>query len=432
MRFRLAVLVSVLIAVGGVTTPSLVSAAPRHNHHLTIAVSRNPILAGQGVVIYGQLKGVGNAGQVIRLYHHLADSGQGYSQVGTTITNASGFYEFIREEQVVETNRSWFVSGPVGTHSRTLHERVEALVSIAANPTSTDTNHNVVFSGQVTPNHAYERVYLQQQQGSGDDWHTLSSTQLGAGSQYTIAHRFRVPGIRDLRVLFRGDHRNIRGASDPVTVNIEQAQVPGFTIKSSQPISPAGSSVTISGVLDQPGTTTPEPSTPVQLWGRTADQRHYAVMANGTTGSDGSYSFNQSNLTTNTVYYVATVPSKGVKRRHTAVLFQGVQDVLTLQPAASVVAVGQTVTLTGSVTPVKPDHIVYLQVQGKDGDWHNVEVQVTQNDGTYQFTWTPGTPGTFMLRARMFHDENNVGAASQPPVTVTATLPPASSLPPGS
>jgi hypothetical protein len=431
MRFRLAVLVSVLVAAAGISTPGPVSAAPKHNHHLTIAATPNPILAGEGVLIYGQLNGPGSAGQVIRLYHHLDGSGQGYTLIGTTTTNSFGFYEFTREEQVVETNRSWFVRGPDASHSRTVHERVAPLVSIAANPTTTDTNHRVVFSGQVTPNHANERVYLQAQSGSGDDWHTLASNQLGAGSEYQIAYRFRVPGVRDLRVLFRGDDRNIRGASDPVTVNIQQAQVPGFTISSSHPIAPAGSSVTISGVLDQPGTTTPEPNTPVQLWGHTADKRGYTMLANGTTRADGSYSFSQSALTANTDYYVATVPTKGVKRRHTAVLFQGVQDVLTMQASSPAVLVGQSVTFTGTVVPVKADHIIYLQRQGKDGEWHNVQVQVTHSDGTFQFTSTLGDPGTFKFRARMFHDEQNVGGAS-PPVTVTATLPPVSSLPPAS
>jgi hypothetical protein len=431
MRFRIAVLASVLMGFGGLAAPSLTTAAPRHNHHLTIAATPNPILAGQGVVIYGHLQGPGNAGQVIRLYHHLADSGPGYTLVGSTTTNSAGFYEFTREEQVVETNRNWYVVGPDGSHSRTVHERVAPLVKIAADPTSTDTNHRVVFSGQVTPNHAFERVYLQQQQSTGDDWRTLTSTQLGAGSAYQLAYRFRVPGVRDLRVLFKGDARNIRGASDPVTVDIQQAQVAGFTINSSKPIAPAGESVTISGVLDQPGTSAPEPNTAVQLLGRIADQRRFTVLANGTTGADGSYSFTQSNLTTNTVYEVATVPTKGVKRRHTAALFQGVQDVLTMQASSPTVQVGQTVTFTGSVSPVKADHIVYLQAQGKDGEWHNLQVQVTHTDGTFQFTWNAGAPGTFKFRARMFHDEHNVGGASTP-VAVTATLPPPSSLPPAS
>ena len=54
-------------------------------------------------------------------------------------------------------------------------------------------------------------------------------------------------------------------------MTVEQKQVPGFTIHSSDPIITDGQSVTLSGVLDQPGSATPEPSTSVTLYGRIGD-----------------------------------------------------------------------------------------------------------------------------------------------------------------
>ena len=141
MRLRLAVLACTLTAVGTIAAPTLASAAPRHNHHLTIAATPNPIISGDGVLIYGQLKGADNAGQTIALYHHIADSNTGYTLIGTTTTDCLRVLRVHpRAEGVVETNRSWFVRGPDGSHSRTIHERVSALVSIAASTTSTDTN----------------------------------------------------------------------------------------------------------------------------------------------------------------------------------------------------------------------------------------------------------------------------------------------------
>jgi hypothetical protein len=431
MRLRIAMLACALTALGSVAIPSLASAAPRHNHHLTIAATPNPVIAGEGVLIYGRLLGAANAGQTIQLYHHLLGSGQGYTLVSTTTTDASGYYEFPRAEGVVYTNRNWFVRGPDGSHSRTVHERAIALVSIATSTTSTDTNHEIVFTGAVTPDHPYERVFLQEQAGSSDDWRTLASAQLDGNSTYTIAYRWRRPGVHDVRVVFRGDDRDLRGVSDPVTVNLQQAQVPDFTINSSAPISETGSAVKISGTLDQLGTTTPEPSTVVQLWGRAPHQKHYAVLADGTTGSDGSYSFNQPNLTTNTVYYVATLPVPHTARRHTALLFQGVRDMVRIQASSSSATTGQAVTFTGTVMPDKAGHVIYLQKLGKDNDWHTVEVRIVRNDSTFQFGWTIGSPGTHTFRARTTSDADNVGSASAP-VSITATAPPASTLLPAS
>ena len=227
-------------------------------------------------------------------------------------------------------NTNWFARGPDASHSRTVHEQVQALVKANAGTTSTDTAHPIVFTGTVTPNHAGGSVFLQEQRGSSDDWQTLKSGRLDANSNYSIAYRWRRPGERDVRVVFRSDDRNLRGVSDPVTVDIQQAQVPGFTISSSSPITDEGTTVTISGVLDQAGTTTPEPNTVVQLWGRSALQHRFVVLADETTRSDGSYSFNQP-ATTNTVYFVATIQLGHQKPRHTALLYQGVRDVVTMQ-----------------------------------------------------------------------------------------------------
>lgn len=428
MRLRLRVLACALTVLGSIAAPGLASAAPRHNHHLTIAAVPNPIVAGEGVVIYGRLFGANNADRPIRLYHHLNGSGEGFTLIGKTMTDPSGYYEFTREVNVVETNREWFVRGPDGAHSRTVDERVQAQISLAASTTSSDTAHPIVFTGHVDPNHAFERVVLQEQNGSSDDWTTLASDQLGPGSNYLIAYRWRIPGAHDVRVLFRGDARNMKSVSDPVTVIIQQAQVAGFTINTSDPIVGPDGSATISGVLNQAGINNP---VPVQLLGRQADQRHFVVLADGSTDSNGNYSFTQTGLNDNTLYYVATMRMPHTPRRHTALLLEGVKDAVTMQPSTSNTTTGQTVTFTGTVLPDKAGHVIYLQKQGKDGDFHTVEIAIVRGDSTFQFTWTIGSPGTHVFRARITSDEHNIGSVSAP-VTVNATAPPVSTLPPAS
>lgn len=431
MQARIALLAAAFAALASMIVPSLASAAPRHNHHLTIAATPDPIAAGDAVLVYGQLKGADISGQTITLYQHVAGSGAGYAPVGTTTTNAFGFYELTEPSGTVMSDRDWFARGPDASHSRTVPERVAALVSASASSTSTDTAHPVVFTGTVTPNHAGGPVFLQVQRGSSDDWQTLRSGHLDANSGYSIPYRWRRPGERDVRVVFRSDARNLRGVSDPLTIDVQQARVPGFTINSSAPIAGEGSTVTVSGVLDQPGTSTPEPNTVVQLWGRSAYQGRFVVLADATTGSGGSYSFNRPAVTINSVYFVATMRIGHEKPRHTAALYQGVRDVVTMQPSASGAATGQRVIFTGTVMPDKARHAIYLQQLGRDGDWHTVEVGTVRHDSTFAFAWAAGGPGTHTFRARITSDRANVGSRSAP-VSVTVTAPLASSLPPAS
>ncbi len=427
MRLRFVVLASLLTALVAGIVPAVGNAAPRHNHGLTINALPHSIQAGESVLVYGHLKGGTVAHQPIVLYQHLDGFRGGYTAVANTTTDSNGFYDFT--ENNVLTNTNWFTRGPSGTHSRTVSERVAALVSTPTPSTSTpDTNHRVVFSGTVTPPvHAGDRVLLQEQIGSSDDWRTLKVAHLNRASAYAIAYRFRTPGERDIRVVFPGDRRNAKGVSDAVTVTVQQTQVKGFTINTSSPTIQYGSSAQITGVLDKPGTTTPEPNTPITLCSRTPDQSQFTCGTVGMTGSDGSYSFTVSPAH-NTYYEVRTsLPPK----RHTAQLFEGVKDIVTMTASSSTSTENGTVTFTGTVTPDKAGHSIYLQRLGKDGDWHTIEIGQVRHDSTYQFSWTFGGTGTREFRARITSGENNVGAAS-PPVTVTVGPASPSALPPAS
>ncbi|MGI8864515.1 MAG: hypothetical protein ACR2JH_08980 [Solirubrobacteraceae bacterium] len=428
MRPRSAVLGCVVAASAVMSLPGIAGAAPRHNHGLTINAGPNPIIAAEGVLIYGQLQGTDIAGKTIVLFHHISDSGQGYTRIGRATTDSHGFYEFTRAAGIVETNRSWFVrlTATPGVHSRTVHERVAALVSLAPSATSAVTRHPITFTGHVSPNHAFERVVLQEQIGSTDDWKALKSGRLGSGSNYSITYRWKVSGDHTVRVAFRGDNRNVRGESDPVTVAVQQAQVPDFTIQSTDPIITYGQSARISGKLFARGSTTPEPSTPLTLCHRGVAQLVPICDMAGITGSDGSYSFSVS-PTGNQVYFARTTLPPA---RRSAGLFEGVKDTVRLTTKSTATA-GQNVTFGGTVTPDKAGEFVYLQRLGADGDWHTVGITRVTFDSSFAFTRVFGTAGLKKFRARVSGDARNVGGAS-PAISVTVSLPPVSTLPPAS
>jgi hypothetical protein len=425
MRPRLAVLALVFTTLVAVAVPSLANAAPRHNRGLTINAIPNPIDSGEGVFIYGHLNLAPVGGQTIVLYHHLAGSGLGYTKVGQTTTDSHGFYEFTRAEDVVTTNRSWFVreAGIHQIHSRTVFERVAALVSLSASSTTAVTGQPVVFTGHVDPDHAGEPVVLQQETASGG-WHALKAGRLDSTSDYSITYRWRFAGDHTVRVLFRSDPRNIRGTANPVTVAVQQKQVSGFTINSSDQLISYGQPVTISGVLNETS------GTAVTLWARNAYENRFTPVADTTTGMDGSYTFAPQNPLYNTVYIVRTTLAP---RRHSAVLFEGVQDVLSLTPSSTTSEVGGHVTFTGTVLPDKAGHVIYLQRLGADGDWHTEEIRFVTNASTFQFGWTFGKAGTYQFRARIIGDRGNVGGASAPvTIQVSPTTTSPSALPPAS
>jgi hypothetical protein len=409
-----------LFALSGIGTAG---AAPVHNDGLTIAAAPDPILAGESVLIYGQLSGSDYAGQTITLYHRINPQ-TSFSVISKTTTGPTGFYDFTRAEGIVMSNRSWFVRGPNDTHSRTIQEGVAALVSLVSNTPTASTGQPVVLSGHISPSHPFERVKVQEQTSlSGNGWSTIATTFTGAGSNFSVPHRWAVPGIYTLRAAFPGDNRNLAGDSDSITVLINQKQVPSFTINSSSPIIPVGQSVTISGVLYEPSSTATEPATQVALYGKPVNGT-FGEIATMATGTDGAYSFLQSPVHTE-VYKVETVKPL----RSTASLFQGVQDVVTMSANSATGTVGGTVALTGTVSPDHTGHVIYLQRLGTDGYWHEVAAGIVVTGSTFSFSYTFGEAGNTELRARIFGGPENVGGASAPVVIAVTGVAPISSLP---
>jgi hypothetical protein len=430
MRLRSAVVASALFALLSFAVPSIAAAAPHHNRGLTINATPNPIDSGGGPLIYGQLNVQPIGSQTIVLYQHATGSHMGYTVAGTTTTSTVGFYQFPNITGVA-TNTSYFVreAGGAKVHSRTVYEKVAALVSLSSNTTTADTNTPITFSGTVTPNHAGQEVLLQQQSANGNKWNTIDHGFLNSMSMFTITHRWRVPGAYDVRAVFPGDYRNIEGDSDAITVTIQQAQVPGFTINSSSPIINEGQSAMISGNLVPPTAVPPPSPTTVQLWGRTVDQTKFHVLQVTTTGTGGAYSFTVSPRE-NTLYQVRTAFVKPA--RHTSVLFEGVRDVVTMSASSMTSTAGGVVRFTGTVLPDKAGHTIYLQRQAKNGNWYSVELSTVRNNSTFAFVLRLGAVGTYTFRARIYSDKHNIGGASAPisisamGVTPPSTLPPAS------
>src|ERR1700684_3902500 len=71
MRLRLTVLACALTACAFTAIPGVAAAAPQHNRGLSIHAVPHQIVAGEAVLIYGQLKGPDHGNQLIRLYHRI-------------------------------------------------------------------------------------------------------------------------------------------------------------------------------------------------------------------------------------------------------------------------------------------------------------------------------------------------------------------------
>jgi hypothetical protein len=425
MRPRLSATAAFLVMVVLVTGTTR-SEATHAGTRLTIHATPHQILAGEAVLVYGQLNGADSAGKKIVLDSR-ASSLVPATVVQTTTTNAEGFYEFTLPEGTVTTDQRWYVTSPGGIHSRAVREPVASELTLAASSSTGETHQPLTFSGTVYPAgaHVGEQAQLQKLVGdTGTDWKTIGNGAIDSSGSFTISRTFLVPGDVDLRASLNGDSSNEAAVSDTLAVTIQQAQDPSFTIATSSPVIDLGETATISGVLDQPGTTSPVAGTSVTLWSRHSGAA-YVPVTSTTTAANGGYSFTQT-PTRNETYQVRTALGPG--RQHSAALFEGVRDAVTLTASLATIDIGAKETFTGTVSPDKAGDAVYLERLGGDGAFHVVATGYVRFNATFQFSYTAGSAGTKSFRARIAGDALNVGAVSSP-VTITATTPPLSSLP---
>jgi hypothetical protein len=427
------------------------SSAFAHRHRgfggrcaVNMSVAPHEIVAGDQVVVFGRLLCVNQAnaaGQEVKLFHHLPGS-PGFTFVQSATTDSRGFYEIAGADGAVETSRSFYVRSR-RARSATKRVWVAAQVTLAG-PTegqlSTGFPNRVTFTGTVSPADVGARVILQRQNATtGNDWHHIDSGVVDAAGNFTIVHAFIVPGDANIRVLVRSQRRNIPSVSNVLAYSISQAQNPALTIQASADPIAFGEAVTISGKLASG-------VGPVTLLARTRHQHGFARVAQVATNSAGEYSFPPQTPVSSTFYRVESTeqgcPSASpgraeckflrVNRLVSAVLYEGVKDVLTAQVSATTIQAGQSVTFSGTVSPDHTGHVIYLERQNAHGSgFHVIQVTFVGAGSTYSIVHQLYVPGTKVLRVYIPGGPENQGAASSP-FTIQVTPAAASTLMPES
>jgi hypothetical protein len=426
---RLGKLVPALIAATSLLALPVAGASARKHPspngrcRININVMPGLITAGESTEVSGRLlcnRHANAAGKVVKLYAHVAGSA-GFVPVQSTTTESGGSYKFATAAE--NANTSFYVRSH-GAQSGRRRLRVAASVTLSGPPEGTQlltgVPNQVTFTGTVNPStDVGARVILQRQNAAtgGDDWHPIGVGQVIAGGIYSITHVFRVPGDANIRVLVRSSGLNIPSPSNILEYEISQAQNPNLTINASADPIAFGQSVTISGVLAH------GKIMPVTLLART-DQTRFSPVAQVNTDASGNYSFPALQPVNSTLYRVQGAGKKS------AVLYEGVKDVLTAEASPTTIKSGEAVTFKGTVAPDHTGHVIYLERQNaNNGDFHVVQVGHVLPGSTYSIIHQVYVPGTKVFRVVVPGGPENGRAVSQP-FTITVTPAPAASIRP--
>lgn len=380
--------------------------------------------AGESVSVFGRLNcalHTNGAGHPVTLLER-GFGARRFTVVASAMTEAGGYYDITLP--AVENNTVFYVrSHGAASGRRTV--RVLARVSASGWPADgsqlqTGVVNKVTFSGSVSPNDVGARVVLQRQNAlSGNEWHRIDHGVVLPGGTFSITHTFVIPGDANIRVLVRSQGRNVPTPSQVMTYEISQAENPALTLNATADPIPYGQSVGLSGVVAGAPA-----NTPVTLYARTARQSGLAPISEVKTDGAGAYSFPVQAPVASTFYQVRSAGHSS------AVLYEGVRDVLTASVSQSTIPAGQALTFSGTVAPDHTGHVIYLEQQNRSGTgFHVVQVTPVGPGSAYTIKHTVYNAGTYVFRVHIPGGPENGGAMSIP-FTITVTPAPAAALAP--
>jgi hypothetical protein len=158
---------------------------------LTLSASSNPAPAGSKIVLSGDLVGVADTGQTIKLWQELPGA-KSYTQTLQATTGSSGGFSFTLSKGTVLTNRSWYATGG-GLTSPTVKETVTVALTLRA----AKRNGHGTLSGKVTP--AQNGAVMLQRRVAGGRWRTLGQVKLGSHSSFSWRTKYKAHGRAAVR-----------------------------------------------------------------------------------------------------------------------------------------------------------------------------------------------------------------------------------------
>ena len=190
---------------------------------LSIAARPNPLTAGRQVRVFGQLvgarHGVNRCGITIVLWRRLPGQ-HGFTAIARTSTLAHGRYSFVFPAGSVSTNRDWYATTR-GLVSRVLTEYVRPALTLTSTATFAVAGDVETFTGALEPAYRGERVWLQRRVGRR--WVTMSGSRVGAGSTFSLNHRFTTGRTEQWRAVLPASTRDLGSSSAVVKIKVAPA-----------------------------------------------------------------------------------------------------------------------------------------------------------------------------------------------------------------
>jgi len=364
-----------------------------------------PSQSGEAVALTGALScpdATAAEGQTVTIFAR--EAGSALHELSTVTTGPGGSFAL----HPVLTADTLLLARAPGARQARLALKVTAAVTLAGPASAALLTRSATrragqvsrftFTGTVAPAVAGARVALQGRYSPAEPWRTVKFTRTDEEGRFSFTRAFRRAGELSLRAALRL-HGHVHAYSPVLTYLLGQAQDAGLTIAAASNPLPAGSSTTISGVLDAGA------GKPVALLARTPGGG-FAQVATALSGEGGAYSFDVS-PSVDTSYRVRS------GRRSSSVLFLGVVPLLSLGALPSSAEAGKPVRIEGQLTGAPAGTRVRLEREEAPERSVTLATTTTGAGGSFSFSLSFLQAGDDTLRVATPASASILGALSE-------------------
>jgi 5-hydroxyisourate hydrolase-like protein (transthyretin family) len=378
---------------------------------LSIAVAPNTTEINTNFTINGTLSNatsVGIPNATIQLQSSTDNAT--FTNVTTSVTNASGFYTFNQSEPTL--NIYYFRTTYAG--NATLGSATSTVVSVLVNTVGTTqltanatpgivpVNVNFTISGTLNDTSGTPitgaAITLENYTNST----VIATTTTDSNGNYSFSHNEPTLGTYGYKTAYAG-YLGINGTtSNEVNVTVTNVTT---QLTAAANVTSVNVSVpfTISGTLSTTNGTTPGPIANATIIFTTSPGG--ATIATTTTNATGNYAFNQSEPTLGTYHYVTTYAGNTTDyyaNATSSVVTVQVGPPTTLTATANVTTTGINTpfTINGTLSTTSggiSGQIITLQ-QNESGTWTNVNTTTTDSNGNYAFSLSESVSGTYQYQ----------------------------------
>ncbi|MGA2885050.1 MAG: carboxypeptidase regulatory-like domain-containing protein [Halobacteriota archaeon] len=370
--------------------------------------------------------GAGISGQIITL--QISTDNATWSNVTTTTTNSSGFYQFSQSEPDAGLYyyRTTYDGNTVYSNAISLvvteQVGIPTTLTATANVTSTEINTNFTINGTLSVTGGagiYNQTITLQNTTTGAN---VTNTKTDPNGNYSFSISESAPGTYQFQTTYASENNLFPATSAVVPVNVGTTTLTAIPNVTSTEIN---TNFTINGTLSVTGGAGIANAN-ITLQGSTDNATWNNVAANVTNAS-GIYTFNQSEPTLNTYYFRTTYAGNTTYGSATgtvvSVLVNTSTTQLTAVAAPEIAPVNTNFTISGTLndtsgTPIGPGATISLENANTSAV---IATTTTDTNGNYSFSYNESTLGTYYYQT-IYAGYNNGAIANAMSNVVNVTV----------